>query len=181
MNNFNIKGYVEGGFIQNRRDESVNIAALPPIVRTLLITDGTVTKTLEAYFWEPIRIEQVKQDLMPLDQDIADMNLIAGSSVLLRKVNISGVHSGATYAHAISILNIEHLPQAIRDALISGTIGIGELLRAKGLETYRQITDIYYDNDNRELICRTYLIYINHQPAIQVTEKFPYPLYQQKL
>ena len=79
----------------------------------------------------------------------------------------------------------------MRNQLIAGTIGIGELLRDKGLETYRQVIDIYREIKKEvvpgsksyycgELICRTYLIHIDNEPVIQVTEKFPYRLYQNK-
>lgn len=191
LDNFNTKGYVEGGIITNDRNESLDIAALPPIVRTLLVTDGTVTKTLEAYFWEPIQVEQMGQRVAPLDKDIKQMGLSAGDDVLLRDVSISGTRSGDVYAYATSVLNISHLPEDVRNQLIAGTIGIGELLRDKGLETYRQVIDMYRELKTEvipgskgqycgELICRTYLIHIDNDPVIQVTEKFPYRLYQNK-
>lgn len=191
LDNFNTKGYVESGIITNDRDESLDIAALPPIVRTLLVTDGTVTKTLEAYFWEPIQVEQMGQKVAPLDKDIQQMGLKAGDDVLLRDVSISGTRSGDVYAYATSVLNIKHLPEDVRNQLIAGTIGIGELLRDKGLETYRQVIDIYREIKKEvipgsksfycgELVCRTYLIHIDNDPVIQVTEKFPYRLYQNK-
>jgi len=191
LDNFNTKGYVEGGIITNDRDESLDIAAFPPIVRTLLVTDGTVTKTLEAYFWEPIQVEQMGQRVAPLENDIPQMGLKTGDDVLLRDVSISGTRSGDVYAYATSVLNINHLEEDVRNQLIAGTIGIGELLRDKGLETYRQVIDIYREIKKEvvpgsksyycgELICRTYLIHIDNEPVIQVTEKFPYRLYQNK-
>lgn len=191
LDNFNTKGYVESGIITNDRDESLDIAALPPIVRTLLVTDGTVTKTLEAYFWEPIQVEQMGQKVAPLDKDIQQMGLKAGEDVLLRDVSISGTRSGDVYAYATSVLNLKNLPEDVRNQLVAGTIGIGELLRDKGLETYRQVIDIYREIKKEvipgsksfycgELVCRTYLIHIDNDPVIQVTEKFPYRLYQNK-
>ena len=191
LDNFNTKGYVESGIITNDRDESLDIAAFQPIVRTLLVTDGTVTKTLEAYFWEPIQVEQMGQRVAPLENDIPQMGLKTGDDVLLRDVSISGTRSGDVYAYATSVLNINHLEEDVRNQLIAGTIGIGELLRDKGLETYRQVIDIYREIKKEvvpgsksyycgELICRTYLIHIDNEPVIQVTEKFPYRLYQNK-
>src|SRR5262245_31461994 len=40
-----------------RRMDDHQFAGLPPLLRALLLTDGTVTKVLEAYLWEPIRVE----------------------------------------------------------------------------------------------------------------------------
>ena len=51
---FKSKGYVPGGIITNSRHENLDIEAMPPFLRTLLVTDGTVTKSLEAFFWEPV-------------------------------------------------------------------------------------------------------------------------------
>ena len=191
LDNFKTKGYIAGGIITNRRNESLDIAAMPPIVRTLLVTDGTVTKTLEAYFWEPIVITQLGQQIEPLTEDLEDMGCKKGEEVLRRNVSISGEESADIYAYATSILNLNALPEDVSKQLVLGKIGIGELLRDKGLETYRQVVDIYREINEEvlpgssctycgELICRTYHIHLNHIPVIQVTEKFPYRLYQKK-
>ena len=42
---------------------AVNWEQLPPLLRILLVTDGTVTKTLEAYYWERISVDQLAQAL----------------------------------------------------------------------------------------------------------------------
>ena len=191
LDNFKTKGYIAGGIITNRRNESLDIAAMPPIVRTLLVTDGTVTKTLEAYFWEPIVITQLGQQVEPLAEDLEDMDCKKGEEVLRRNVSISGEESADIYAYATSILNLNALPEDVSKQLVLGKIGIGELLRDKGLETYRQVVDIYREINEEvlpgssctycgELICWTYHIHLNHIPVIQVTEKFPYRLYQKK-
>ena len=104
---------------------------------------------------------------------------------------IEGQNSGDIYAFATSILNLKTLPQFVQEQLISGKIGIGELLRDQGLETYRQVIDIFREIQHNivpnlasvycgEMVCRTYFIYYNKIPVIQVTEKFPFRLYQRK-
>lgn len=191
LDNFKTKGYIEGGIITNRKNEHLDMAAMPPIVRTLLVTDGTVTKTLEAFFWEPIVVTQLGQQVEPLTEDLEDMHCKKGDEVLRRNVSISGETSKDIYAYATSILNLNALPADVSEQLVLGKIGIGELLRDKGLETYRQVVDIYREINEEvlpgssctycgELICRTYHIHLNHTPVIQVTEKFPYRLYQKQ-
>ncbi|AZZ94567.1 chorismate lyase [Hahella sp. KA22] len=188
---FKAKGYIAGGIITNKRDESLDIAAMPPILRTLLVTDGTVTKTLEAYYWEPLMVEQLGQSEQALEEDVEEMSCHKGDTVLRRNVCIRGVDSGDIYAYATSIIKTQDLPEQISDQLLQGKIGIGELLREMGLETYRQVADIYREIKQEvvpgsssyycgELICRTYYIYVGHNPVIQVTEKFPYRLYIKK-
>lgn len=197
------KGYIEGGMITSRNQQPVNIAKLPAILRTLLVTDGTVTKTLEAYFWEPIGITPQQQTLINLSQPLPDLHCDAGAEVLKRDVIIAGQHSQQTYAIASSLLNLRPLPNDVQQQLIAGEIGIGELLRDQGLETFRQVIDIFTmpDEQNKQnntatnnfgehlsvsseqqlkshtFICRTYLIVYNNEPVIQVTEKFPMAFY----
>ncbi len=52
MTLFNSKGWMPESTLSATDVTAVDFAALPPILRTLLVTDGTVTKTLEAYFSE---------------------------------------------------------------------------------------------------------------------------------
>lgn len=189
------KGYVEGGLITSRNQQVINIAGLPAILRTLLVTDGTVTKTLEAYFWEPIGITPQQQQLTKLGEALDDLACPAGSEVLQRDVVIAGQVSGQIYTTASSILNIKPLPTKVQQQLIAGEIGIGELLRDQGLETFRQVIDIFSDPASKDIdnqdktnetmclsqdinICRTYLIFYHNEPVIQVTEKFPLRFYQ---
>ena len=180
VEDFRARGFVPGGVVKNRRNEQLDISALPPIVRTLLVTDGTVTKTLEAFFWEPMQIERIEQALVALESAIEPMQCEAGQQVLRRSIQIVGAQSGDIYTYATSILNLAALPDALYEPLVSGSIGIGELLRDHGLETYRQLFDIYFDSHHGEpaaLVCRSYYIYYQQRPVIEVTEKFPLALY----
>ena len=55
---------------------------------------------------------------------------------------------------------------------------VGELLRERGLETYREILDVGQSDVAGEQIYRTYRIVIQHQAAIMITETFPCSVYQ---
>jgi chorismate-pyruvate lyase len=173
---------MEGGLITTPRHQTINVATLPPILRTLLVTDGTVTKVLEAFFWEPVNVEGVQQQLETATTPRDDLAIGAGETYLFREVQLRGEKSGDVYVYAHSIIRVQQLPPDLINELIAGRIGIGQLLRTKGLETFREIIDVFTENmDNgTQYIGRTYRIYLHDVPAITVTEKFPLPLFEQK-
>ncbi len=139
--------------------------------------DGTVTKALGSWFWEPIQIQSIGND--------------ANDNILQREVILSGKHSHQNFACARSEVMLSYLPEPIAKALQEGKIGIGELLRDKGLETYRNIFDIKLLTQNEaeqdellqqcstssDFIARSYTIEVNMKEAISVTEYFPISLY----
>jgi chorismate-pyruvate lyase len=187
-NYFKTKGYVPGGIITNRRQENLDLEALPPFLRVLLVTDGTVTKSLEAYFWESIKVENLGQGPVTLDEDIPWVGIKRGEEILQREVRLKGADSGRVYAYAKSWLKLRLLPEALRADLLSGRIGIGEMLRERGLESYREIMDIGSESDESlapvfdirpcgELLYRTYRVFIHHEAGMLITEKFPRRLY----
>ena len=190
-NYFKTRGYVPGGVITNSKSENFDIQAVPPFLRTLLVTDGTVTKSLEAFFWESVSVENLGQQVVRLDHDIEWIDMQAGDEALVRQVKLQGNESGDIYAYAKSVLRLGLLPEQVRADLLDGKIGIGEMLRERGLETYREILDIGREIDESlqwvfgagrcgELVYRTYRVVTDKKPAIQITEKFPYRLYSRK-
>ena len=46
---------------------------LPPVLRTLLLSDGTVTKFLEAYYQEPIRVKTLFHAEAPPGEDMTPL------------------------------------------------------------------------------------------------------------
>jgi chorismate-pyruvate lyase len=188
---FRSRGYIEGGIVRNINQDVMDMEALPPFLRTLLVTDGTVTKSLEAYFWENIKVEKLSQEQCWLTQELPAIEAKIGERVLKRDVLLRGCSSNDIYVYATSYLLTDMLDEEIKKALVEGKIGIGELLREIGLETYREIVDfgreVYQTNqegsENPELlevIYRIYVINISGKPAIQITERFPYLLFQEK-
>ncbi len=168
---FTSRGFVPGGIVTNARDEVLHMAMLPPFLRTLLVTDGTVTKHLEAYFWEHVAVDNLGQAQRRLQAPVPWLELPAGDTVLDRRVRLRGSQSGRIYGEAESLVRLECLPARLREDLLAGRIGIGELLREKGLETYREILDV--GRAGEEAVYRTYRIVIRQRPAILITETFP--------
>ena len=64
-----VRGCIVDGF-EDDAGLGKAMADLPPFLRSLLITDGTVTKTLEAYFWEPVQVQVLKQQELRITERI---------------------------------------------------------------------------------------------------------------
>ncbi len=181
---FNIRGYVPGGIVKSARSEDLDLQSLPPVLRILMVTDGTVTKSLEAYFWEPVSVEKLTQDVVESTADQEWLDIKKSDKILEREVRLRGGDSGTVFAFARSLIKLEVLPENLRDALLNEKIGIGELVRECGLETYREVldmgrevdeplVDIFGGQHSDDLVYRTYRIMVDHQPAILITEYFP--------
>jgi chorismate-pyruvate lyase len=162
---------------------NVPMAALPPFLRTLLVTDGTVTKSLEAFYWEPIDVETVSQAVVQAEADIEWLDLGSGDVIIARRVNLRGRTSSIVYTSANSLIRPDLIPDTLRAGLMAGALGIGELIRDCGLETFRELLEMGVSGSTPpggdvELaagphIHRTYRIVIDGRPAILVTEYFP--------
>lgn len=157
----------------------MDLAKLPPFLRVLLTTDGTVTKSLEAYFWEPVTVDVLQHALVELAEDAPHIDRQVGAGVLARKIELVGEQSGRVFGVADSLICEELLPDSIRDDLRAERMGIGELLRECGLETYREVLDIgCHVVEGQPLVWRTYRIAMGHQPLILITEQFPLVVFQ---
>ena len=183
--------------LQNVIDPDVNFALLAPVLRVLLLTDGTVTHSLAAYFAEEIEVRCLRQARRPLTPaEHLQLPLAAGTAaagvVIEREVLLLGCTSGTAYAHAYSTIRSDLLEPAIQELLDSAGTGIGELLSARNLETYREITHIGYCAYGEQrpdpflafiagpvgaVIARDYLIRSRGAAVIKVREEFPLRVY----
>ncbi len=186
---FRSSGYLADGTIPRTDGGREPLAALPPFLRTLLVTDGTVTKSLEAYFWEPVTVRPIRHAIAPLTAPEPGLAAAPGASVLHREVCLSGRESGRCYACARSVLALDELAPRLRAGVVEGRIGIGELLREQGVETYREIFDLLWLPDGAprdallaglagDVVARAYRIRVGGSPAIVVREFFPLALYR---
>ena len=153
----------------------------------MLVTDGTVTKILEAYFWEPISVDTLQQETVTTEEAIHWIDVEPKSEVLVRRARLRGLHSDKVYATAFSVVRPERIPTSFRRRLIDREIGIGVLIRDSGLESYREVmevgvephrpvteADIIHPDDR---VFRTYRITIDGAPVILITESFPMSVY----
>lgn len=171
---FRSRGFSADHVIGAIPQKDVSMAELPPFLRTLLVADGTVTKSLEAYYWEPICVDSIWQKPMAAEDDIPWLDTQKGDEVVGRRVNLRGKDTDTIYARAFSVIRPQQIPEQLREKLVAGSLGIGELIRSCGLETYRELLEIGFANSvDGEHIYRTYRIVLGRKPAILVTEHFP--------
>ena len=176
---FRAEGFLRDGTLVKEGGGHLPLAELPPFLRALLVTDGTVTKILEAYFWEPVTVRTLEQDFWTTERAVEWLGIGAGEQVLIRLAYLTGTDSGRTYAEAFSVIRPDLIPATFRQRLIDREIGIGVLIRDSGLESYREVMEIGIDQPNpgEERIYRTYRIFIAGTPVILITESFPLALY----
>jgi chorismate-pyruvate lyase len=179
-NPFRCEGFVHDGTIHSATGHPVAIASLPPFLRALLVTDGTVTKIIEAYFWEPVVVDTLRQEFVVAAEDIPWVQIHGGERVMVRRAQLRGAHSGKEFAHAFSVIRTELIPAHFRRRLIDREIGIGALIRDSGLESYREVMEVGLEPDTGtdDAVFRTYRIIIAGEPVILITETFPLALYR---
>lgn len=120
-------------------EHSPAFAGLSPILRVLLVTDGTVTRTLAAYFGEAIEVDVLEHAERTSECPYPEIDTVAGDRILHRYVRLLGKTTRKVYAVAESVAVLEHISQHMRRQLVEEHKGIGELLREGRLETYREL------------------------------------------
>jgi chorismate-pyruvate lyase len=179
---------VHGFYPETRTDHGkpfgLDFNQIPPILRTLLVSDGTVTKFLEAYYWEPIQVKRLFHGDSEIDRDLAPIELKRGDTALHRRVLLCGMATQRVYSYAESFIRTDLLWPNVRDDLVQGRLGIGELLRDKRVETYRELLTYEMGRagpiaqelgcaEDAPLISRTYRILIGGKPCLFIDERFP--------
>jgi chorismate-pyruvate lyase len=182
---FRCDGFQRNGQIPRTEGDGLELASLPPFLRSILVTDGTVTKIIEAYFWEPLAVDTLAQDLAVAERDLPWLEVLAGDRILVRQAQLRGVHSGHRYADAFSVIRIERIPPAFRQRIIDREIGIGVLIRDSGLESYREVMEVGAEAPAPqdlagERVFRSYRIIIAGAPVILITETFPLDIYAER-
>lgn len=187
-NPFRCQGFLRDGLIRRRDGGEMPIQALPAFLRALLVTDGTVTKILEAYFWEPVEVQTLQQEVVTAERPIPWIQVETEDEVLIRRARLSGADSGRVYASAFSVIRTQLIPETFRQRLIDREIGIGVLIRDSGMESYREVLEVGIEpaeesakdtaTESSDLIFRTYRIIIDGRPVILITESFPHDLYK---
>jgi len=162
--------------------EPVDIAALAPVQRALLVIDGTVTKFLEAYFNEPVMVERLKQaEDRATAFDAEWLACDAEKPLLRRSVLLRGVASARVFAWADSLLLPERLSPGMRRGLETEPGGLGRIIIDSGLETRRECLWFGWqqvDGSSAPVaagryLVRAYRIVSGGRPLMMVTERFP--------
>lgn len=164
--------------------DAVNLRALTPFQRALLVLDGTVTKFIEAYTMQPLEIIRLDQATEVLERDHHWLAAPKGTHVGLRQVLIHSKYRREAYAYAVSLLVFERLPEHVRHGIEVQGEGIGRLLNDMALETRREVLwygrehldelpEIVQRRAGNDFISRTYRIISKGQPIALINEKFP--------
>lgn len=180
-NLFVTSGYLDDPVITMADGKRFDLCKIPPFLRVLLTTDGTVTKSLESFFWEPVAVHKVFQGEVDLVSPEPFIHKVSGDSVLKRDVVLEGRHSRRVFARATSYICTESLPVSFREDLAQNRKGIGEFLRESSLETYRELMGFglsLSDDAQGQRLWRTYRIVWAHVPCIQITETFNVSVYR---
>jgi len=157
-------------------DSNLDYASLPAILRVLLVTDGMITRILEAWFNEPMLLQHLHQETIRLKKAEPLINADSGDEILRREVSLVGKLSDRPCIHATSLVRLHELDDSLVKELQHGQIGIGELLYERGIETHREILTI--TDSGLALVQRRYRILIRNRPSILVTERFPLESYR---
>jgi chorismate-pyruvate lyase len=166
------------------RSTAVNMRALTPFQRALLVIDGTVTTFIEAYTLEPVSIERLGEAHDPVAEDRAWLELAEGEEVAHRAVLIEGTYSRTLYVYASSLVVPGRLPAAVRQKLEVQGAGLGRLLNDEKLETRREVLrqvrehvadlpEAVRTRTDGEFVTRVYRIIAQGRPVALITERFP--------
>jgi chorismate-pyruvate lyase len=172
---------------QAHRPESlakVNLRTLSPFLRAVLTIDGTVTKYIEAYAMEPVQMVRVRQERRDLQAEHVWLETTAGTAVVARETLMWGTYSRRLYVYATSLFVPERLPDNVNRSLDDDTSGLGRVLVASRLETYREV--LWYGRERlsrlpdeaagwagQDFLSRTYRIFLHRKPVMLINEKFP--------
>lgn len=169
-------------------DEIIPVALqpenLPPFLRVLLATDGTVTRTLEAFFWQPIAVDVLLHDMMRSSRDYPQIGIERGQHIIVRHVVLRGRDQQVPYALAHSVIASDRLAPAMRSELLERRRGIGELLIEARHRTFREILSVRRApagewaadleiQAGEPVVIRQYTIDHGLGPSILIEEVFP--------
>jgi chorismate-pyruvate lyase len=160
----------------------VNLRALTPYQRALLMIDGTVTKFIEAYTLEPVEIVRLSQITRPLPEDHLWLEASKDTRVIAREVLLQTKYGRSPLAYAVSLIVPDRLPEAVKQSLEVDGQGLGRVLLESRVETRREL--LWYGKEHPqnlpegfhpakpEFISRTYRIIARGQPIMFINEKF---------
>jgi len=177
---------VAGRFVaQDRRPsqlDDADVAAMPPLLRTLLATDATITGLIEAYSLRPLILDVVSEDAVELDEWLARwLDAANGIACLRRRVAFHSGRAGDPSYCAQTHLLPTRLPEQLQERLRVEPRGVGETLRQFHTETFREL--LWYGLQDTpgwavefvppgRTLRRTYRIHVRGAVALLVDEYF---------
>jgi chorismate-pyruvate lyase len=164
--------------------DGFDTSSLDLLQRILLISDGTLTDTLEAAFIEPIALIKVAVRTLPAPARIDALDLDAGTLLMERKILLRGEESGCNFVYAESLLVVDRLPESFREGVMKSNLPIGRLWSEHKLETWkeilfverrpaRELAEYFGSEEQAEILGRRYRVFSGGRPIMMITEHFP--------
>lgn len=179
-----LKNVLMAQFARPQELQPVNLRALSPLQRALLIIDGTVTTFLEVFTLEPMDVRQLTRMTIGMREDNEWLASPSGTEVELREVLIQGRQSHSLFVYAVASVVLDRIPPEARELLAAPGGSLGRVLNELQMETRREV--LWYGREQgnqlpdavRELhggsfLCRTYRIIADGTPIALIHEKFP--------
>lgn len=162
----------------------IDVSALSPYQRSLLVIDGTVTRFIEAYWLEAVRVQRIAQEELRLAADERWLGLAAGTPVIRRQVLLLGRDSGRLFAWADTLLAVARLQGGLRQGLERDDGGLGRILIDTGAETRREglwcgceqprgLPAAVAGLHAGRWLVRSYRVIAQGQALMRITERFP--------
>ncbi|MBK6871402.1 MAG: hypothetical protein IPJ14_02955 [Kineosporiaceae bacterium] len=118
----------------------VPFESLPPDLRLLLISEGTLAQALEAHQLGPIVADVEGHEQMVLDAVTARwLQAHPGDRALSRRTALRSGTTGRLIVHGDSVLLLDRLPPTFLDVLAAEPLGLGGALATLRLETRREL------------------------------------------
>ena len=165
--------------------KDVAVSAMDLFLRTLLFTDGTVTRTLEAHTLSRVSVEVIYQAKSLASASVANyLQFPDGGAVTKRRVRIGIDASARSAIWAESHLVPDRLPPDFLRLLDDAPGGIGESLQLVKLESRREMLWFGLDlppdwahvvpssQAGLTVLKRLYRVIIQGLPALLICESF---------
>jgi len=158
----------------------VGVEALDPFLRTLLFTDGTVTRTLGVQLLAPVVVEPISQvPTVTTGEVAACLEAPAEEEAIRRQVSIGVGEPAIPVLWAESFMVADRLPPGFLGLLDAAPDGIGQSLQRFSLESSRELCWFGLDRApswspgaGRPTLQRLYRIVSGGRPAILIAEHF---------
>jgi chorismate-pyruvate lyase len=117
----------------------VEITALEPLLRGLLFTDGTVTRSLEAQTLSPVTVRPLEQLTVAAPTAAARFLEVEPDAECIRRRVAMQIGDAPVGVWAESFLLIDRLPRQFVERMDASTTGIGGSLQQLKLESWREL------------------------------------------
>jgi chorismate-pyruvate lyase len=137
-----------------------------PIEKILAVTDGSVTRILEAWLGEEVGIKTISQEVKSAGKLGTTLGVSEEDEVNFREVEIVS-ENGKVLVRAKSWIPIKRLESGFKEDLMKADVPIGKLLVKHDIEARRELLDVGMVDDK---IVRHYNI-INKEKILMKIEE----------